>query len=523
MKLRRLETMLLSEVLKKDMKGVFYGRHSTDRQNMDSQLNSASQLVKKYGCFIIKPYLDPGISAAKIPLKDRPGLQELLKDAKEKKFDFIVVQNNDRLARDPIEHLTIRLTLRELGIPIVVSATEKLYDSRNEDISQLLQDGFSKYEVENIKLRTMDGLKNRARSGKFTGGNPPFGYRYIKEDKRFDPYPEELEHVKNIFDLYKKGDGLEAVASKLPSGSNKGKDWTKEKVRTILTNPFYAGFISWGKRSNSSKTSINDKDVWILTPSDYIKPVITKEEWELCWQIFNSRRKKQVSPKQLKTSYLLTDLLICKTCKNKMKGKDERTSIKHGKKYGEKVYKCETCSIKFPAKKLQDRVINSILNDVRTLKIHQIYEKISSSLKQEVIQLKKDLQDLETALGDYAIKQSKVKIRLQDIMKSKLDKNLIGALTVFNQEINNRIRQTEDLIKQKQNEIQLKDDAEYNREAWNVVLNQVLVDRSEIEPIDIRRLLLPLVKKLLITPNGEVEYYLRIDTQKRHVTDQLVF
>ncbi|UTW70210.1 recombinase family protein [Anaerobacillus sp. HL2] len=72
--------------------------------------------------------------------------------------------NNDRLARDPIEHLTIRLTLRELGIPIVISATEKLYDSRNEDISQLLQDGFSKYEVENIKIRTLDGLKNRARN-----------------------------------------------------------------------------------------------------------------------------------------------------------------------------------------------------------------------------------------------------------------------------------------------------------------------------------------------------------------------
>lgn len=515
--------MLLSEVLKKDMIGVFYGRHSTERQNMKPQLDSAAELVKKYGCIIVKKYLEPGVSAAQVPMKDRPKLQQLLKDAKEKKFQFIVVQNNDRLARDPIEHLTIRLTLREIGIPIVVSATEKLYDSRNEDISQLLQDGFSKYEVENIKIRTLDGLKNRARGGKFTGGNAPFGYRYIKEEKRFQSYPEELQNVKKIFDLYKKGDGFEAVANKLPPGSNKGKDWTKEKVRTIVTNPFYAGFIGWNKRSNASNTSINDKELWILTPSDYIEPIITKEVWELCWQIYNSRRKKQVSPKQLKTSYLLKDLLICKTCKHEMKGKDERTSIRYGKEYGEKVYKCETCSIKFPAEKLQDQVVNSILNDVRTLKIHQVQEKVSTSLKHEVIQLKKDLQDLETALGNYAIKQSKIKIRLQEVMKFKLDKNLIGALTVFNQEINNRIQHTEYQIKQKHNEIELKEYAEFNREAWNVVLNQILVDRSKIQPIDIRRLLLPLVKKLLITPNGEVEYYLRIDTKKRIVTDQLAF
>ncbi|UTW70209.1 hypothetical protein KHA80_06205 [Anaerobacillus sp. HL2] len=80
--------------------------------------------------------------------------------------------------------------------------------------------------------------------------------------------------------------------------------------------------------------------------------------------------------------------------------------------------------IKVPVGQLHDQVINSIANSVRLLTVDQVHEKIAASLKNEVTDLQKDLKELETALGNYAIKQSKIKIRLQEVMKAKLDKAL---------------------------------------------------------------------------------------------------
>ncbi|GED32365.1 hypothetical protein BCE02nite_35060 [Brevibacillus centrosporus] len=44
--------MQLSDTLKPGMKGAFYGRYSTDKQEMTAQKHSVETLVKKYQCVI---------------------------------------------------------------------------------------------------------------------------------------------------------------------------------------------------------------------------------------------------------------------------------------------------------------------------------------------------------------------------------------------------------------------------------------------------------------------------------------
>lgn len=134
---------MLNDVLQSGMKGVFYGRHSTDKQKMDMQRGSVELLMKKYHCEIVHEYLDPDVSAVKKTMEQRKALQQLLKDAELKKFQFAAVYSNDRLARDPIEHELIRRHMLASGIPIVVANTESLYDS-GDLLAQLVRDGVTK-------------------------------------------------------------------------------------------------------------------------------------------------------------------------------------------------------------------------------------------------------------------------------------------------------------------------------------------------------------------------------------------
>ncbi|MBJ3774035.1 recombinase family protein, partial [Klebsiella pneumoniae] len=81
------------------------------------------------------------------------------------------------------------------------------------------------------------------------------------------------------------------------SGSSDDK-WTKEKVRSIIINPFYAGYMSWGKRTGPEKGTFGDRETWIIIHSEYIEPIISKEDWELCWKLYCERRERKVPPKQ---------------------------------------------------------------------------------------------------------------------------------------------------------------------------------------------------------------------------------
>lgn len=86
--------------MKKDnsFRAVIYARVSTDkeleRQNPETQLQPLREYVLRHNWKLITEYVDD-ISAVKF----RPSFQKMLKDAKQRHFDCIVVWKLDRLAR----------------------------------------------------------------------------------------------------------------------------------------------------------------------------------------------------------------------------------------------------------------------------------------------------------------------------------------------------------------------------------------------------------------------------------------
>lgn len=519
--------MTLSNILKPGLKGVFYGRHSTDKQEMIMQRNSVENMVKKYNCEIVDEFMDPGVSATKKKINQRSALKKLLKAADENKFDFVAVYASDRLARNPIEHQQIRMTMRIYGIPIIESRNERLYDSGEDElIVQLLYDGLSKFEADNIRIRTRDGLISRAKNGHWTGGKAPYGYRYNSKQHKFFQYPEEITIVQNIFNLYMKGEGFHAISKQLPLKANKGKVWTKDKVKGIITNPFYAGYLSWGKRTSKSKNSFVDRESWILVQSHYIEPAITKEKWEYCWQLYIQKKNRKLTPKQFKTSFLLKDILVCKHCKCHLTTKDQTTTSNTGKKYGSKIYQCKQCNVRIESDNIHNYVITRILNDIRLSDPKHIQESVIESFNKDIESLQEKVKVLQDALTNYEKQLNNLKIEIQKLMTSDINEHqrkLISALTIYRMELNNRITLTQDFTKETSQKIVSLQELHSNQYTWETTISNAFKSPDNLEQTDIRRLLIQVVEQIEVDKKLNVSYKIRNNLKKQKVDEQIEF
>src|SRR5208283_441468 len=77
-------------------KAAIYCRVSTADQRIESQLYDLRELAAQRGIEVVAEYRDCGISGSKAR---RPGLDELLQDARRKKFSVVLVSAFDRVAR----------------------------------------------------------------------------------------------------------------------------------------------------------------------------------------------------------------------------------------------------------------------------------------------------------------------------------------------------------------------------------------------------------------------------------------
>lgn len=98
------------------MRAAVYLRVSTDRQDCANQEPDIQRYVAARGWQVTKRYTDAGISGAK---ERRPALDELVKDARRRRFDVLGVWRLDRLGRN-LRHLVLLLDeLHALGIAFV--------------------------------------------------------------------------------------------------------------------------------------------------------------------------------------------------------------------------------------------------------------------------------------------------------------------------------------------------------------------------------------------------------------------
>jgi len=287
------------------------------------QKSVVENVLKRYQCTVGEWLIDEGVSATKVPIARRRKLQILFRRMENEKPAFIITYARDRLARNATEHQEIRERALRFGIPIILASNETIYDT-GDLVSQLVQDGFTAFEVEQTRGRTRDTVRALTQKGKWFGGRVPYGYGLTKETKELIIVPEQAEVVRRVFNLYEQGHGLSQTAKHPKVGL------TKDRVRAIISNPLYAGYVSLrGGRK---------RKFWTLAKAMIIKkPIISLDEWERCYALLEGKRAREMSPQPFQTPFLLRGLVHCKICGKRLEAKDQRTTSSTGKQYGSRV------------------------------------------------------------------------------------------------------------------------------------------------------------------------------------------
>ncbi len=175
-------------------------------------------------------YWDEDVSGGII---DRIGLQSAFEALHP--GDILVVDSNDRLARDMLVNLTIRQQVANAGATIEFADGSPCEDTPEGKLFQNILAAFSAYERDRIRLRTKQGLARKRENGERTTSKIPIGWQLDPDDpKRLVKHHGELNAIKKMFRLRVKYElSSEGIAGRL-NGSCRGKPWSARTVRKML-------------------------------------------------------------------------------------------------------------------------------------------------------------------------------------------------------------------------------------------------------------------------------------------------
>lgn len=196
-------------------------------------------------------YEDEGFSGGNT---NRPKFQELLSDIKKEKFDILICYRLDRISRNVSDFSSTLDELQGYGVDFI--SIKEQFDTTSPMGRAMIYIAsvFAQLERETIAERVKDNMLELAKSGKWSGGTPPLGYKsesvqYIDDEGKDRSLvklvvnEEEVDLVKHIFDTYLQEGSLyktECAFALQKLESKKGIRFQMATLKIILENPIYA-------------------------------------------------------------------------------------------------------------------------------------------------------------------------------------------------------------------------------------------------------------------------------------------
>lgn len=293
------------------MLAAAYIRVSTEDQaeqgiSIPAQKSRLLSYCQAQGWEIYEYYIDDGYSGKDL---DRPAMQRLIEDIKNRKIDTVLVLKLDRLSRRQRHILDL---LEEVFEPYEVgfkSVTESFDTTTAFGKAALgMMAVFAQLERETIIERVRMAKKESAKQGRFMGGIAPYGYKYDSEKKSLLVDDIRAQTVKWMYKEYLDGKhGYQNIGEELERRGvpgPKGKGWNRQAVRKILTNPVYAGLV--GHRGNVYQGKH--------------EPIIEPEKWREVRSLIQSRGAVRDAGNE--HSGLLQGIIWCGECGARMRAKN---------------------------------------------------------------------------------------------------------------------------------------------------------------------------------------------------------
>ncbi len=330
----------------------------TEGHSLDAQTTHIQNFVQSQGWRLVEMYTDAGVSAKKG--SHRPAFEQMLKDAREGKFDVVVVDKIDRFYR----HLSGLLTALEQldSVSVSMASVQERLDLTTPwgKLMLTVLGMLAEIYITNLRQETKKGHRQRARSGLWNG-SIPFGYckglcsncddpngkdycpNYgrpnLSDGKRLIAHPIESVGVKLAFEWYATGEysftsiaealGKQPVA--LPDGGQilirqkglKGYSdpgvFSKDVVRSLLHRQAYTGKIPYVGFDDKGKYRSRKPPIEVF---EGLHPALVSDE--LFDQVTKVReaygRYAPVRSSRELRCFILTGILKCGYCGSNLRG-----------------------------------------------------------------------------------------------------------------------------------------------------------------------------------------------------------
>ena len=305
------------------MKIAAYCRVSTEKEaqidSLEKQIEFFNEFTKKNGYELYKLYADEGISGKQI--KHRKQFQQMMEDAKHKKFEKVVVKDVSRFARNTVDLLQSVRELKSYGVQVDFLNNGEVMEGGSEFILTILG-AMAQQESANMSKRVKFGKDITAQKGRVP--NLVFGYDKIPNERyTLKINEEEAKIVKEIFESYVyKGIGTTKIAWNLNDRGIRTKKtkskWVQTSIVRMLKNPIYTGRVTNKKSEVTDFITGTRKELpeeeWIIVEKPEMR-IISDELFNRAQELLEQRSNEfKLNNKREKTEYVFSTLIYCKHC-----------------------------------------------------------------------------------------------------------------------------------------------------------------------------------------------------------------
>lgn len=336
--LRKGEKMNITEITtdKQKKKIVRLAAYCRVSSSSDDQIHSFATQIRYYSEYakkhpeyqLVDIYADEGMSGTE--MKKRDEFNRLLRDCRNGKIDRIIVKSISRMSRNTEELLVTLRMLKDIGVTVYFEEQGIDTDKLNMEMIVTFPGMAAQQESEAISGNMRWSYKKRMESGDFNCTCPAYGYSLDNGEMVINE--TEATVIRNIFDMYLKGMGIQSIANKLndekiPRRYGYSK-WYYNTVRYVLTNERYMGDALLQKKYTTDTLPYRKKYNKGEKPQYYVEnsnpAIISKETYNAAQNLLKSRQNGNGK----RIEYPLSSILKCPEC-----GRSFRRQIISGTAY----------------------------------------------------------------------------------------------------------------------------------------------------------------------------------------------
>ena len=434
---------------------ALYARVSSDRQDVDlsvaAQLRALRDYADKNGYRVAREYIDEAESGR---IADRPQFKKMIDEAAKTQAPFkeILVWKFSRFTRKREHAVAFKSMLRRKGIR-VVSITENADDSATGRLLEGIIESVHEFYSENLAQEVVRGMREAASRGFWVASKVPYGFSKVmvqdgaKKRPTLEPDPATAPVVGRIFDMAESGRGILDIARTLNDegiANPTGRLWTKNGVHIILRNEAYTGTLVWGVDAKDKAEPVRVEKAF--------PAIVSKARFRRVNRKLRSRAPRRAHPRRVGSTYLLSGLVRCKSCRRALSGQDAKSG-KFAYYVCQSLLKRGSGTCKTPrlnARRFEEKVVGKIRENVLTESniralvklVDEEMDGVAAEQRQKLETIEAELVDVKRRLGrlydlaettDLDIEDFKPRIRDNRERQEKLEASAEEARALLSQ------------------------------------------------------------------------------------------